>query len=185
MDIQNFIQTYDNVLPEKPLANLLRYCEVVKFEKSKIIRGGKNEENFNIRRTYIKNFFNTGPSMTETHWCNVLLNRFNTSFFTYLKKFSPDNDVMTTDISLLKYEKGGFYDWHVDHATYSPRTLSGIYMLNDNYEGGNLCFKFGDKEKVMDVVSNRIVVWPSNFLYYHTVKPVTKGTRYSVVSWAL
>ena len=32
---------------------------------------------------------------------------------------------------------------------------------------------------------NRMIIWPSTFLYPHTVKPVTKGTRYSVVAWAL
>ena len=185
MNIENFIQTYDNVLPERPLTNLLRYCDVVKFEKSKIINGGKDEENFDVRRTYIKDLSNRSPSMTETHWTNLILSCFNNAFSNYLKKFSPDSDVIVRDISILKYEINGFYNWHVDHCKEAPRTLSAIYMLNNNYEGGNLCFKFGDKEKTMDVVSNRIVVWPSNFLYYHTVKPVTKGTRYSVVSWAL
>ena len=164
MNIENFIQTYDNVLPERPLTNLLRYCDVVKFEKSKIINGGKDEENFDVRRTYIKDLSNRSPSMTETHWTNLILSCFNNAFSDYLKKFSPDSDVIVRDISILKYEING---------------------LNNNYEGGNFGFKFGDKEKTMDVVSNRIVVWPSNFLYYHTVKPVTKGTRYSVVSWAL
>ena len=33
--------------------------------------------------------------------------------------------------------------------------------------------------------ANRMIIWPSNFLYPHSVKPVTEGIRYSVVSWAL
>ena len=190
MDIQNFIQVYDNVLPEIPLTHLIRYCETVEYEKAKVLAGIKEnevlvEEDFNIRRTYQKHLSNRSPSMTETHWCNVLLNRFNTAFSTYLKKFSPKSSVKVIDIGFLKYEESGFYDWHVDHGEEIPRTLSAIYMLNSNYEGGNLCFKFGDKEKVMDVVSNRMIVWPSNFMYLHAVKPVTKGTRYSIVSWAL
>jgi Rps23 Pro-64 3,4-dihydroxylase Tpa1-like proline 4-hydroxylase len=186
MDIQNFIQAYDSVLPEKPFNHFIKYCNIINFEKSKVVKKNQgSEENFNIRRTYIKNLSNRSPSMTETHWTNVLLSRFNIIFSNYLEKFAPDSDVIIRDIAVLKYETNGFYNWHADHCKEAPRTLSAIYMLNNNYEGGNLCFKFGDKEKVMDVVPNRIIVWPSNFLYYHTVKPVTKGTRYSVVSWAL
>jgi len=37
----------------------------------------------------------------------------------------------------------------------------------------------------MDKLKNRMLIWPSNFMYPHLVKPVTKGIRYSVVSWAL
>ena len=29
----------------------------------------------------------------------------------------------------------------------------------------------------------RLVMWPSNFMYPHSVSPVTKGTRYAIVSW--
>ena len=29
-----------------------------------------------------------------------------------------------------------------------------------------------------------LVIWPSNFLFPHGVKPVKKGKRYTVVAWA-
>ena len=189
MHIENFIETYDNVLPKKVLCNLIRYCNVVDFEKASILQEPGSESfetvNFNVRKTYIKPLLNIVPSMTEVHWTNLLTNRFNECYSKYLHKFSPQSHVAIQDIQILKYEKGGFYEWHVDHCTQISRTLSAIYILNNDYEGGNLCFKFGDEEKVMDVVPNRIIVWPSNFMYLHTVKPVTKGTRYSIVSWAL
>tara|TARA_R100000697_G_scaffold121409_1_gene148439 strand:- start:2922 stop:3107 length:186 start_codon:yes stop_codon:yes gene_type:complete len=60
-------------------------------------------------------------------------------------------------------------------------------LLNNDYEGGEICFRYPDTtgEWLIDKKPGRIIVWPSNFLYPHRVKPVTKGTRYSVVSWAL
>jgi predicted 2-oxoglutarate/Fe(II)-dependent dioxygenase YbiX len=68
-----------------------------------------------------------------------------------------------------------------------PRTMSCILLLNNDYEGGNLCFRNpdGSGEWEVEVKPNRMIIWPSNFLYPHTVKPVTKGKRYSVVAWAL
>jgi predicted 2-oxoglutarate/Fe(II)-dependent dioxygenase YbiX len=91
------------------------------------------------------------------------------------------------DIEILKYENTGFYTWHVDHFATIPRTMSCILLLNNDYEGGNLCFRNpdGSGEWEVEVKPNRMIIWPSNFLYPHTVKSVTKGKRYSVVAWAL
>ena len=60
-------------------------------------------------------------------------------------------------------------------------------MVNENYKGGELCFKYPkiDKITTIEKKENRMVIWPSNFLYPHMVKPVTEGERYSVVAWAL
>ena len=90
-------------------------------------------------------------------------------------------------IDILKYEESGFYEWHSDHAAEAPRTLSMIFMLNNEYQGGNLCFRDpnGTNEYEIKNEPNKIIIWPSTFLYPHTVKPVTKGIRYSVVAWAL
>jgi len=90
-------------------------------------------------------------------------------------------------IEILKYEVGGFYKYHTDHCSGFPRTISGVYLLNDNYKGGELCFRSADtkEEQKIEVKTNRFILWPSNFLYPHTVMPVTEGTRYSLVCWAL
>jgi predicted 2-oxoglutarate/Fe(II)-dependent dioxygenase YbiX len=59
--------------------------------------------------------------------------------------------------------------------------------LNNDYEGGKIVFANPDLsgQFEIDVVPNRLIVWPSNFLFPHRVNPVTKGVRYSVVAWAL
>jgi predicted 2-oxoglutarate/Fe(II)-dependent dioxygenase YbiX len=92
------------------------------------------------------------------------------------------------DIQLLKYETGGFYTWHIDHAgEIIPRTMSCILFLNDDYKGGELIFRDpnGENEMAIKPKSSRLIIWPSSFMYPHTVKPVTEGTRYSVVAWAV
>jgi len=58
--------------------------------------------------------------------------------------------------------------------------LTIVGCLNDNYEGGDLVF-FTDTPIKMKAGS--LLIFPSNFLYPHEVKLITKGTRYSIVSW--
>jgi hypothetical protein len=192
MEIKKFVKIYDEILPEKVHLNLVRYAKTLNFEEAKIIGDNASQiVNFNIRSTYtypLNNNLNTN-SFSSIHWFCLL-----TNFFSgYLKKYPTDLGLtdcawkQIIDVSILKYENTGFYTWHVDHYADVPRTMSCILLLNNDYEGGNLCFRNpdGSEEWEVEVKPNRMIIWPSNFLYPHTVKPVTKGTRYSVVAWAL
>jgi predicted 2-oxoglutarate/Fe(II)-dependent dioxygenase YbiX len=60
-------------------------------------------------------------------------------------------------------------------------TMTFLLMLNDDFDGGEFIM-FDDKEIKMK--EGTAVIFPSNFLYPHFVKPVTRGVRYSCVSWA-
>jgi predicted 2-oxoglutarate/Fe(II)-dependent dioxygenase YbiX len=60
-------------------------------------------------------------------------------------------------------------------------TLTVLGGLNDDYEGGELMM-FGDKQIYLP--SGSVIVFPSNFMYPHEVKPVKSGIRYSYVSWS-
>ena len=51
-------------------------------------------------------------------------------------------------------------------------------ILNDEYEGGE--FEFFAKDTILSK-RGTIIVFPSYM--QHRVKPVTKGTRYSLVTW--
>ena len=51
------------------------------------------------------------------------------------------------DIQVLKYQKTSHYKFHVDDARTINRCLSVIFFVNDDYEGGELAFKFPNKEK--------------------------------------
>ena len=59
-------------------------------------------------------------------------------------------------------------------------TLSIIGLLNDDYEGGELIML---EDKKIDTKKGDLIIFPSNFLYPHEITPVTKGVRYSYVSW--
>ena len=92
-----------------------------------------------------------------------------------------------TSIRFNKYDINTEMKIHCDHIhtifdgnIKGIPTLTVLGALNDNYEGGELMM-FGDYK--IDLPTGSVVIFPSNFMYPHEVKPVTKGVRYSYVSW--
>jgi predicted 2-oxoglutarate/Fe(II)-dependent dioxygenase YbiX len=82
---------------------------------------------------------------------------------------------------LLKYPEGCFYTEHTDSFKARPRAVSCSFILNDDFEGGE--FAFFDKELKYKLEKGDALMFPSNFMYPHEVMPVTKGTRYSIITW--
>jgi hypothetical protein len=83
--------------------------------------------------------------------------------------------------SVLRYDIGEHYKTHYDSTTRIGRVISAICYLNDDYEGGELEFiNFGVKIKPE---RGMLVLFPSNFAYRHTAHPVTKGSKYAIVTW--
>jgi len=88
-----------------------------------------------------------------------------------------------TGYQILRYKPGGKYDYHTDqHATYN-REVTIILNLNDDYEGGNLCHI--KDNHMMKMGKGDIIIFPANFMYPHRITPITSGTRYSVITWAV
>ena len=82
---------------------------------------------------------------------------------------------------LLRYEEGCFYIEHIDSFKARPRAVSCSFILNDDFEGGE--FAFFNKEFKYKLDKGDALLFPSNFMYPHEVLPVTKGTRYSIITW--
>ena len=116
----------------------------------------------------------------------------------------------TEECQFTIYKENQFYDWHND-STWEPydtpedlnhhgkiRKLSVTISLSDesDYEGGEFEFDFRNQDKhdnehlkledrfrsVPQIKpKGSIVVFPS--FVWHRVKPITSGTRYSLVLW--
>jgi hypothetical protein len=67
-----------------------------------------------------------------------------------------------------------------NHEPTGIPVLSVLCNFNDNYEGGELIFWQDTKIRMG---TGDVIIFPSNFLYPHRVEAVTKGIRYSGVSW--
>lgn len=94
--------------------------------------------------------------------------------------------VLGTDegYSLLRYNVGDYYGEHADCSTVDGgrlRVVSAILYLNDDYEGGGLVFPRQDVEVKPDAGS--MILFPSFGTHPHEALPVTKGTKYAVVTW--
>jgi PKHD-type hydroxylase len=91
----------------------------------------------------------------------------------------------TEGFQFTKYTApGSKYGQHIDSAPGTLiRKLSFTLQLSDpkDYKGGDLCLYLGDKPEVMKRDRGYVALFPSYVL--HEVTPVTKGTRYSLVSW--
>jgi len=84
--------------------------------------------------------------------------------------------------SILKYGIGQKFTNHIDNHRNYPRTVSLVYYMNENYSGGEINFpRFGITYKPK---ANELLMFPSNYVYNHSVSEVTDGFRYAVVSWA-
>ena len=103
-------------------------------------------------------------------------------------------------MQLTRYRKGGFYNFHkdgnADHLSVydepnNPfmnghvRKISMSIILNDNFEGGAFEFASYAKEKCqitpIEAKAGDIIFFTSGL--EHSVAPVTKGIRYSLVNW--
>jgi hypothetical protein len=84
---------------------------------------------------------------------------------------------------LNKYSTGTKMSKHFDLIRRNKEdgipVLSFIGVLNDDYAGG----EFLMNGEVVELKQGDILMFPSTFLYEHEVVEVTRGTRYSVVSW--
>jgi len=92
-----------------------------------------------------------------------------------------------SQVRFNKYEVGTKMKLHCDHIhsmfdgnRKGIPTLSILGALNNDYKGGDLVFWENKKIKLK---AGQLMIFPSNFMYPHTVTTVTKGTRYSYVSW--
>mgnify|MGYP003666259344 FL=1 len=193
--LQSYIKIYDEVMEKNVLNTFLKICkenpnfndaEIASFEKNKPFFNYIDKKIRDVKKWDLHNI--NEKNITNVFWANYLCFKFNKCLKEYSNNIASSFlECSILEMQVLKYEKNGMYNFHVDHGPAVPRTISLIYFLNDDYEGGELCFKFpgNSQELIVEKKANRIIVWPSNFLYPHAVKPVTKGTRYSVVSWAL
>lgn len=107
-----------------------------------------------------------------------------------------DIEVDSSEVpQILSYGIGGHYKPHIDGESIwctptgekiwkksTDRDLSMVFYLNDDFEGGD--FIFPEHHIRVRPEPGMMVCFPSNHHYMHGVEPVTRGKRYSIVTWA-
>lgn len=113
---------------------------------------------------------------------DLLLSTFQKTVTEYLTRApSLPNITKDTGYSLYEYSEDGFYSVHTDTNPERPPTLCAMLVLEVPKEGGELMF-FNGTAKVEQQVGS-VIIFPSNFLYPHSVGPVVSGSRKVVLTW--
>lgn len=82
---------------------------------------------------------------------------------------------------LLKYKNSTMYKAHADGETKTGRSVSCIFYLNDEYDGGEI--EFVNFDLIIKPKKNMMILFPSNYAYAHKIHEIKSGTRYCLVTW--
>lgn len=157
------------------LDTIIRIGEQIQMEKG-ITGGGDSTA---VRDSYVSWLFPNEVTNWVFERMAGIVTAMNDQFFRF------DLDGFFQGLQFTKYTAPGqHYTWHVDRgAITGVRKMSMSLLLSspDEYEGGDLQFKFGEEEQTFPRERGMVAIFPSWTL--HRVTPVTKGTRYSLVAW--
>jgi hypothetical protein len=99
-------------------------------------------------------------------------------------QFWQYNITHSNQTEFLIYEVDGKYEAHVDtfhQLGNETRKLTVIAILNDDFEGGKFYIMNSHNKIYPPQEKGDIIVFPSFMV--HGVEPVTKGKRFTVVTW--
>lgn len=97
------------------------------------------------------------------------------------------NYIEPLQYSIYKEDDLGYYDVHIDSVLRDPkgfnRKLTFSILLNDTseFEGGDLCLHYTKDPYKINLQKGSMVLFPSYMP--HSVTPVTKGIRKTLVGW--
>ena len=183
MELTRYIKTYDNKINPVICNDLIAYYKE---------NGSWNDSTFSSSK---KNTCTSSVSMKE-YWIKPkdkfyveLSKAFRGAVDEYIKEYTRITPIAYTAFRLNHYTEGGFMRNHVDNIykshgqQYGYPHLTSLVFLNDDYEGGE--FLMCDATQKFKLKQGTIIVFPSNFMFDHEVAKVTKGNRYTCMTWIM
>jgi len=180
MDVEDYIKYYPNILTEKQCKFIIAESKMLEWKESTYSNDKgkiKSEERVRMDECWVK----------KGLIYEVLKNRYDQVIKNYSANFPLFSVQRITDFRINRYGEGGFMSKHYDNIhhshgqQYGYPQVSVLLYLNNDYEGGD--FYVADKKFKPDEGS--AIIFPSNFMYPHEAKVVTKGTRWSIVAWLM
>lgn len=124
---------------------------------------------------------NVEPTLqSETEWF-VLAKQFWLYGNEYGKKYNaPFSGI--EGAQMLRYGVNeGHYKTHTDSGPGAPRIFSAVLYLNDVEEGGETHFPVFDVSVKPE--KNKLVLFPSNYMYKHAALPPISNEKFCIVTW--
>lgn len=182
----DYVQVYDKILSPELCKEVENHLEQVEWDRHEYF-SHKQDKSVSFEDDLYVTYKANGMEnkLTALMWSCIykyvveFLTPFTNDWFNGWKSYAL--------VRFNKYPQGSRMKVHCDHihSLFEGHhrgipILTILGAINDNYEGGELII-CGEKVPLM---AGSVVIFPSNFLYPHEVKPVTSGTRYSYVTWA-
>jgi predicted 2-oxoglutarate/Fe(II)-dependent dioxygenase YbiX len=180
MNVTEYIKYYKNVIPNDVCEDIMNFN--LNFQPSTYSnhkgKTDNSDERVRMDECWIRNDNSLYGDIKAAfeNVCNK-----------YSKEFSLFSVQRMTDFRINRYSKGGFMSSHVDNIhhshgqQYGYPQVSVLLYLNDDYKGGN----FYVANKKFEPEKGSGIIFPSNFMFPHEAQVVTKGTRWSIISWLM
>jgi len=180
--LDKYIIVIKNIIPHQLCDDILNeYKDSNEWQESGVSNGESNKTIRNCDTIQISQPFvirdNNNRFKIDQELFQVAANCINQ----YNNLFQHSSIQQDTGYELLRYKEKSFYIQHVDSFLQAPRLVSCSLHLNDDYEGGE--FAFFNRTLKYKLNKGDVLMFPSTFMYPHEVMPVTKGTRYSIITW--
>ena len=183
--MKEWIGYFENVLPETLSNNIMNIKDG--WQPSGFSdHNGRADEKYNKTRVimdeiYIQQYM---PFYNDLFQATLKVVNAYKKKHPYTKYMSS---VRCTNFRVNKYIEGGFMSEHADAIHHSHGQQYGfpevsiLYFLNEEYEGG----EFVVSDIMYKPKKNSSIIFPANFMFPHYVKPVIKGTRYTIITWLM
>jgi hypothetical protein len=185
MNLKDYVKIYDNFLDLDFCKTIVQELETNSWEKHSFYQA-QNQSFISYEDDLFISYSNSenGVQVNNKIWSTI--EQYVLKDFSFCSQWNNGWNGYSR-VRFNKYEVGTKMKLHCDHIhsmfdgeRKGIPTLSILGALNDDYEGGELVF--WESEKI-ELKAGSIMIFPSNFMYPHRVDTVTKGTRYSYVSW--
>jgi len=190
-NIEHYVFHKENFLDEKycdDSINELNKSAWTKHDWYSPRTDSKNSPSGDNEPEYIQNDSNSNNKVVKIN--DFIVQNLHSVVFEYIESLKFQWYTSWTGYSAIKfirYFPGQTMRNHCDHIhdmfdgeRKGIPVLSIIGILNDDFEGGELIM-FEDKK--IDTKKGDLIIFPSIFLYPHEITPVSRGVRYSYVSW--
>ena len=202
MNLNNYYYYFKKAIPERICDEIIRYGNQQREELAVIGGFTKNTNLTKKEEKILKKTRDSNVAWLNDQWIyNEIIPYVNQANKDSGWNFQWDTSEMC---QFTKYRLNQYYHWHCDsfHSPYNTpndltkhgriRKLSVTVSLSnpEEYKGGELQFDLYNQKRKKNIVTCKeilekgsLVIFPS--FVWHQVKPVTKGTRYSLVIWNL
>ena len=183
--LKDYVKIYDNFLDADFCKTVVKELETNSWEKHTFYQlQADNYVSYDDDLSVSYSASENGMAINKKIW--FAIEQYFLKDFAFINKWHNGWNGYS-QVRFNKYDIGTKMALHCDHIhsmfdgnRKGIPTLSVLGALNDDYEGGDLVFWESDK---IELKAGSIMLFPSNFMYPHRVDTVTKGTRYSYVSW--